>query len=221
MPHSQDVDALRTLAEHSSVLAHEFLQSIARLQVKGKYRGMQAVWRALKAIWQEDKLNDFRTRLSELRSELTLRLLSMFNSGQQELHQRLDLLPSMRDEVDAIRRELELSRLQLPRDIEQRLKRIMHTAQQPLAYSNILRSLVYERIVARESAIPDAFKDTYEWALDDGFSAANDLYLVKWLRSQSHIYVSASMNEGLMSREIDWTMRSGSLVCPAQGNQRL
>ncbi|KAL9055430.1 MAG: hypothetical protein Q9162_003528, partial [Coniocarpon cinnabarinum] len=57
------------------------------------------------------------------------------------------------------------------------------------AYSDILQSLTFDEIAARESQIPEAHKDTFRWALkpqpvEEGhavtpaswFSSADDIY---------------------------------------------
>jgi len=75
--YSKDEIALMDIALKCKVLADKLLETLRSLAVKRPGKKWQTVRQALRSMWKEKDIQDMQTRLNDLRSQLTLRLVAI------------------------------------------------------------------------------------------------------------------------------------------------
>ena len=74
---SRDEQKPLKLASSCKDLADEFLVTLERLKVQGHHRKWKSFVQALKSVGKEKAIQDYRKRLDEFRSQLTVRLVAI------------------------------------------------------------------------------------------------------------------------------------------------
>lgn len=177
--HPASTHEISTLAASCKAVADELLSAIKDLQVKdGAHRRWQSFRQALRTIWKKDDITKFQQRLELYRSHLSIHILSHINVRQNEVMQHLERVQqecksfttSTQDKIEPLLESLrsimvcghDINRQQLA-DIDSRLIRSDEVARILHIEIAILRSLMFDRMSARYSAIVEAHTRTFEW----------------------------------------------------------
>ena len=178
------------MADKAEILGKELLDLLSRLKVQGKHRAWKSLLKGIESIWSNDKLEDFRIRLADLRGELTLRIISLVDTRQQDIQQSLQLLPALRDDISFIKSKIEgTTKTGQLDDLHIRLFELTRTLANAKHFGKILDNLVYTEIKRRESSITCAYSKTYDWALKETKeSDSSEARLANWLKSDHNLF---------------------------------
>ncbi|OAG42303.1 hypothetical protein AYO21_03471 [Fonsecaea monophora] len=205
---SQTEAEIVKIAAASRVVGDELLAAIQSLTAgDGSHKKWRSFLQALKTLWKKDKIAKLRKRLEDARSNLSVHVLSYISVRQGQALQSLEDARAQYLEIDSMSLQrldpiLESLRnlVQSTQDItgehltriDQRLRSSDHEAESLRKGTTILKSLIFERMAARYSAIAEAHKDTFKWIFEPSRWASSDprsgIRFQEWLTHGEGIY---------------------------------
>ncbi|KAH0843180.1 hypothetical protein FOPE_07819 [Fonsecaea pedrosoi] len=205
---SQTEAEIVKIAAASRVVGDELLAAIQSLTAgDGSHKKWRSFLQALKTLWKKDKIAKLRKRLEDARSNLSVHVLSYISVRQGQALQSLEDARTQYLEIDStsLQRldpmlESLLNLVQSTQDItgehltriDQRLRSSDHEAESLRKGTTILKSLIFERMAARYSAIAEAHKDTFKWIFEPSRWASSDprsgIRFHEWLTHGEGIY---------------------------------
>ncbi|KAI6899750.1 hypothetical protein KC316_g13248 [Hortaea werneckii] len=171
-----------------------------------------ALGKAVKSILSKDKLDSLQSQLGSIRSQITLRLLSMLRYYQSAMYSDLghlqttveamknDFLTSMddhRQKIMSLSRELDEGSVRLLskmsehsatqslelQQIRDAIKAIQMQHSEILQKDAILQSLLFPQFCDRKKAITEAHAHTFEWIFENGSTGFKN-----WLCEEDGIF---------------------------------
>ncbi|KAJ9616952.1 hypothetical protein H2200_000672 [Cladophialophora chaetospira] len=199
---------IHTLAALCKAIADELIATIQSLQVReGSHRKWQSFRQALNTVWKKDKIVSLEKRLEMARSHLSSHILSHISSRQNEV---LRSLETIRDEChranlsqsERIDPMLESLRTLLGKshDFDEQLlasvdQKLLGASQEAIRLHkelSILKSLKFDRMTARHSAIVEAHVNTFDWIFEPSRLPLSDprsqVRFHEWLTHGEDIY---------------------------------
>ncbi|KAJ9614088.1 hypothetical protein H2200_002224 [Cladophialophora chaetospira] len=203
-----DQKLAKTLAWCEGVAA-DLLSAIEQLKIKtGPHRKWRSFRQALITVWKKDKLSGLQRRLSFLREQVTLHLVSDLSNQQHtilanvnKLHEESELmhvdvnrqLCGITSAMVSVQFSLNNQSNQNDSNLIQQALQVSSSAATDLARElEILRSLRYRSMEVRHSMIAEAYRKTFDWIFNTEFLPTQDLRakigLSNWLSSKEGIF---------------------------------
>ncbi|OAL37221.1 hypothetical protein AYO20_03397 [Fonsecaea nubica] len=196
------------IAAASRVVGDELQAAIQSLTAgDGSRKKWRSFLQALKTLWKRDKIAKLRKRLEDARSNLSVHVLSYISVRQGQALQSLEDARTQYLEIDSMRLQRLETMLESLRNlvqstqditgehltrIDQGLRSSEHEAESLRKETTILKSLVFERMAARYSAIAEAHKDTFKWIFEPSRWPSSDprsgIRFHEWLTHGEGIY---------------------------------
>ncbi|OIW28776.1 hypothetical protein CONLIGDRAFT_391098 [Coniochaeta ligniaria NRRL 30616] len=201
------------IATSIQVISRELLAVLDQLRVRdGSHRKWRTFRHALDSIWKRPKIYAMQSQLEELRSQLSIQVVSQISIAQSDL---LRVVRKVQDQCDWIAAsqtttvevdplvgllgslQIESGAVRDPKKLDlelAKLKSCAETTAHLRARVLLLQSLFFPEINARHSSIVDAHGQTFNWILEQPTSAppSDDprprVQFNTWLSQGSGIY---------------------------------
>ncbi|KAM0794000.1 hypothetical protein BDR22DRAFT_49856 [Usnea florida] len=208
------------LSKSCKTLGEELLTVLNSLKVQSPHKKWQSFRQALKAVWKEKAIERYKDRITDLRSEISLRLISILRDEQSNVALALNKLSESHRRLE-IRSQNQAAQLQtqITTSLDKLTSLVAKDCREPTSamadltsqlsalaiegkiYSKqlkVIESLRFEMIFERRMRIVEAYPTTFEWL----FAKRSPVKLpgvsmLQWLQECNGIYwVSGKAGSG-------------------------
>ncbi|KAE9372556.1 hypothetical protein N431DRAFT_483324 [Stipitochalara longipes BDJ] len=208
-PPSPDELALLELSSSCKDVADELITVLEKLKVKSTHDTWESFKQAFKGSMKKEKIESIRARLDRIQSQLQLRLTSILRGQHSRLILSVEELVDRSHKLE-IRTTAELESLQVQlRKLNQNLQesskqaacllqdlsakiiqlKLIAEGSKVQTSIDVLESLRYTSMNARQSEVKDEHAETFRWILEHDTSAdLRSPKFMEWLESEGGIY---------------------------------
>lgn len=207
------------LSKSCKTLGEELLTVLNSVKVQSPRKKWQSFRQALKAVWKEKEIHRYTERITNLRSEISLRLIGILRDEQSNVALALNKLNESHCRLE-IRSQNQAAQLrtEIMTSLDELTFLVSKDCKQPSAVANltsqlsalaiegkiypmqlkVIESLRFEMIFERPKRIVEAYPTTFEWLFAQRSPVElPGISMLQWLQERNGIYwVSGKAGSG-------------------------